>query len=548
MGAGTDSTGRPWKSAATAQADTRYESTGPLWNSATTAQADASNDSTRPPWKAATAAQADTVPSAREQVAAVGSAPWRSATSSTAQAPPAEDEWASGPSPWSLREQRRAQAQEQGASADSAVPEVAGSGCDGAPRKRWRRAAPEVANPITENGCGGAPPQVPPVSASVQPRCGGTPSQIPPASSSVQSDGDVKQGSPIVDEDPSAPTDPLQRLLWQQAKDAERRASAGEDTAPAVDLDKVLGSPPPDADAAAKDDDAATEATEPTEDSDYDPFAGDANENGNATSEAPPGPEIAQEVTQGGADVIPDLDDDEEDDPCNFGDFMDLLRAANKEKEAPIDESVLPEAAEPKVPSSSPAAQWFAAGQPTRTTAKSGGSGGAPAFVIEGPKPVNAGDKQKKKKKGNVDYQFNPRTQRWEPVEKPPEPQQTAPPPPRRGLPTDPRAAQQPGLHAGQQRDPRRRPGNELAEIEAQAREDVKNGLCEHSQALAVRLTLRFESRPAEILGYMAKVGLPAAKDQRSTVKAIMRLCHPDKCKHPEAKKAMQVLGPLLTS
>ena len=66
----------------------------------------------------------------------------------------------------------------------------------------------------------------------------------------------------------------------------------------------------------------------------------------------------------------------------------------------------------------------------------------------------------------------------------------------------------------------------------------------------------------------MSEAGLPAAKDQRSTVKTIMRLCHPDKCrsalhslrlfssalplfpirgKHPEAKRAMQILGPLLS-
>jgi hypothetical protein len=85
-----------------------------------------------------------------------------------------------------------------------------------------------------------------------------------------------------------------------------------------------------------------------------------------------------------------------------------------------------------------------------------------------------------------------------------------------------------------------------LAEVEAQAREDVATLRCDHSQALAVRLALRFETRPADILSTMKRAGLPAAKDQRSTVKAIMRLCHPDKCKHPEAKKAMQIMQPLL--
>lgn len=86
-----------------------------------------------------------------------------------------------------------------------------------------------------------------------------------------------------------------------------------------------------------------------------------------------------------------------------------------------------------------------------------------------------------------------------------------------------------------------------IAECEAEARADVARGYGSYPQALAVRLALRFEGRPADILDTMAEAGLPASKDQRSTVKAIMRLCHPDKCKHPEAKRAMQVLVPLLS-
>lgn len=86
-----------------------------------------------------------------------------------------------------------------------------------------------------------------------------------------------------------------------------------------------------------------------------------------------------------------------------------------------------------------------------------------------------------------------------------------------------------------------------IKECEAQAKADSAKGLCDFPQALAVRLALRFESRPKDILTSMVEAGLPAAKDQRSTVKAIMRLCHPDKCKHPDAKKAMQILSPLLT-
>ncbi|CAE7413520.1 F23F12.8 [Symbiodinium sp. CCMP2456] len=86
-----------------------------------------------------------------------------------------------------------------------------------------------------------------------------------------------------------------------------------------------------------------------------------------------------------------------------------------------------------------------------------------------------------------------------------------------------------------------------IAECEAEARADASSGSCSVAQALAVRLALRFESRPKDILVSMSEAGLPAAKDQRSTVKTIMRLCHPDKCKHPEAKRAMQILGPLLS-
>eukprot|EP00438_Fugacium_kawagutii_P008563 Skav206250 [mRNA] locus=scaffold1425:250740:254714:- [translate_table: standard] len=86
-----------------------------------------------------------------------------------------------------------------------------------------------------------------------------------------------------------------------------------------------------------------------------------------------------------------------------------------------------------------------------------------------------------------------------------------------------------------------------IAECETEARADSANGFCSFSQALAVRLALRFESRPKDILVSMSEAGLPAAKDQRSTVKSLMRLCHPDKCKHPDAKRAMQILGPLLS-
>jgi len=87
-----------------------------------------------------------------------------------------------------------------------------------------------------------------------------------------------------------------------------------------------------------------------------------------------------------------------------------------------------------------------------------------------------------------------------------------------------------------------------VAECVAEARSDSNAGMCEYPQALVVRLALRFEDKPDEMLASMAKAGLPAGADRRTTVKALTRLCHPDKCHHPEAKKAMQILGPLLTS
>lgn len=109
-----------------------------------------------------------------------------------------------------------------------------------------------------------------------------------------------------------------------------------------------------------------------------------------------------------------------------------------------------------------------------------------------------------------------------------------------RGGPAPSQGTQGQGPQAGHGNGP-------LAECEAIARDDVEKGLATYPQALAVRLALRFEERPAAILRVMTEAGLPAAKDQRSTVKAIMRLCHPDKCKHPEAKRAAQVLARLLS-
>lgn len=73
-------------------------------------------------------------------------------------------------------------------------------------------------------------------------------------------------------------------------------------------------------------------------------------------------------------------------------------------------------------------------------------------------------------------------------------------------------------------------------------------GGCSYAQALAVRLAIRFEAQPQNLLPTMEKTGLPMQGGSRATVKMLLRLCHPDKCSHPEAKRAVQILGPVLAS
>jgi len=73
-------------------------------------------------------------------------------------------------------------------------------------------------------------------------------------------------------------------------------------------------------------------------------------------------------------------------------------------------------------------------------------------------------------------------------------------------------------------------------------------GDCSYAQALAVRLAIRFEAQPQNLLPTMEKTGLPMQGGSRATVKMLLRLCHPDKCSHPEAKRAVQILGPVLAS
>ncbi|CAE7524441.1 unnamed protein product [Symbiodinium sp. CCMP2456] len=86
-----------------------------------------------------------------------------------------------------------------------------------------------------------------------------------------------------------------------------------------------------------------------------------------------------------------------------------------------------------------------------------------------------------------------------------------------------------------------------ISECSSRAWDDAEGGCCSYAQALAVRLALRFEAQPEHLLPTMEKTGLPVSGDgARAAVKMLLRLCHPDKCGHPEAKKAVQILGPLL--
>lgn len=254
----------------------------------------------------------------------------------------------------------------------------------------------------------------------------------------------------------------------------------------------------PSASPRVEDDDADTEA--PTEESDYDPFAG-----AQARSK---GQEGRQGSFEEEYNPFAGVAEDDAEDEGAFDSLIEMLRAAEREGHSPSRASEsLPQRRESR--------------------------------------PLDTGEHfAKAKPKPKTNYHFNHVTQRWEP-------KAAAPSPPR----ADPsrggfiRDSQNPHWrHSAPASPPTQAPRKlVIAECEAEARADAANGFCTFSQAFAVRLALRFESRPKDILVSMTEAGLPAAKDQRSTVKAIMRLCHPDKCKHPDAKRAMQILGPLLT-
>jgi len=335
-------------------------------------------------------------------------------------------------------------------------------------------------------------------------------------------------------------------------------------------------------------DSGAAATAEPKEeerdDSDYDPFAADG-----AGAEAKGADKAKEDEFQ-----PEELDDGEEDDSgAAFNVLLELLRAAEQQpKEVPTSTTTDPPAKAPsfskatlptqpqfsKAVSSPPKVQ-----PPQQAPQRSSFSKAATPTAA---RPVDAGeDARPGPAQPATQYEYNPATQRWEPkkVEKPtPRPQAAAAAQPAataatgaagegykqrlcRNFPLglcnfgarcrfahseqELRAAGAPGARpAAVAEEAGTRKNYVIAECEAEARADIARGYCEPMQALAVRLALRFESRPAGILNAMAEVGLPAAKDQRSTVKAIMRLCHPDKCKHPEAKRAMQILSPLLTT
>lgn len=348
--------------------------------------------------------------------------------------------------------------------------------------------------------------------------------------------------------------------------------------------------------------------TEAPSDSDYDPFAGDDNaaeedrkpDSGEHDASREFGEKALPangvrpdgDASAGQADVPFNYDEDDDDDGA-FNILIELFRAAESH-----------DTPEERPRASSASSVFMDAGM----EAGRGHGGAADASSFDSrpassearsvpqhtgglSRPLDSGEPAPKKPKRDVEYEYNPATQRWEPMEAKQKVareasqvegkaasrsnpvQATAPPdaaasktrPCRnyaigmcsfgarcRFLHSDREARGVPFAHHVQSQErarqaiPAVKRHQLVAECEREARMDVATGVCEHAQALAVRLALRFESRPADILSSMAEAGLPAAKDQRSTVKAIMRLCHPDKCKHPEAKRAMQILGPLL--
>jgi len=323
-----------------------------------------------------------------------------------------------------------------------------------------------------------------------------------------------------------------------------------------------------------------------TEESDYDPFAADS---GVAATEEPK-EERKEEEDRDDSDYDPFADDGEEEDGgASFNVLIELLRAAEQQpKEVPTSTTTAPPAKAPgfsKATLPTKASFSQAASPPSVQPPQQAPQ--SQAATPTASRPLDAGEEAKPRQaQPTTQYEYNPATQRWEPkkVEKPaPIPQAAAASQPAanagagavgdgykqrlcRNFPLglcnfgarcrfahseqELRAAGAPGARpaAVAEQEPGPRKNYVIAECEAEARADAARGFCDLMQALAVRLALRFESRPAGILSSMAEVGMPAAKDQRSTVKAIMRLCHPDKCKHPEAKRAMQILSPLLTT
>lgn len=343
------------------------------------------------------------------------------------------------------------------------------------------------------------------------------------------------------------------------------------------------------------DDGSATEASVATEESDYDPFAAETAEPdydpfaaapaaaAKAASQPPaPAQPAPPDISGGGGATSsskPPAAEEEEDEETEgaFNALIEMMRAAEQpgasKRPAPaanLAASGLPQAASPTVAAPPRAAAATAAPAPAAA---------APASAeVQPARTLDAGEESarpKRAKAAATEYEYNPKTQRWEPAKQKPD----AKTPAAKGTPGNhfgggaaaaPTAQRPPAVPAwgrdaffAQHRaaaaaaaaavapEPQPQPAAPrksfiVAECEAEARADAAQGLCEFPQALAVRLALRFEKRPADILSSMEQAGLPAAKDQRSTVKAIMRLCHPDKCKHPEAKRAMQILSPLL--
>lgn len=340
-----------------------------------------------------------------------------------------------------------------------------------------------------------------------------------------------------------------------QCVPAAPAAELAPETAPAAQDE-----PPPEAQEGA----ASPAPSEDTEESDYDPFKAEPKE---SVREAEGSPVTPDQPAEAGEPAAPEEEAEfeegvgQDDDDAAVARINALLEMyGSEETEQPPGRSEpLQSAQQPRSHQPAPAQQpgWahgtfrpWSHGEPAQAPPKA-------AAAAESSSPckgqsLGSGEQQLPRKPPK--YVFNPRTQRWE-------------------AERDTSQAARDGRQGG---DPRWRSGGwasgsrgtaparpaqaatwtqpaavssgrkyTISECKAKAKADAKDGTCEYEQALVVRLALYYEAKPEEVLASWAESGMPLGKDRRSTVRALMRLCHPDKCKHPEAKHAMQILTSL---